>query len=156
MKALLALALVFASNSAFADGFVCYNEFEALEVKVYNHTQASRGTRNAAVMILADTGINYGNKTIAKFTDWNQTLSNVGTIYTAKVDHRFLDSGREGELIAGTKIGNLKTIELDVDFSYDFPAPEGTEFRGDLTLLKRSGGKIQVAMVCSRYLKGAK
>lgn len=147
------LGLALASTPALADGFVCESQHDGLVIKVYNHTQPEEGVRNAAVMVASDSTIAQGNKTIAKFTDANLTLGNVGSVYTAKVDHRFNDSNRKGELIGGTKIGNLKYLVLDIDFSYARPVADGQAVRADLTLVKRDGGQIALAMTCARYLK---
>jgi len=147
------LAMVFSSAPALADGFVCSSERDHLTVKVYNHTKPEMGTRKGAVMVFSDTRVSQGRKTIAKFTDANRTLKSRSSAYLATVDHRFNDSGRKGELIAGTKIGFLKYILLDLDFSFGRPVPKGTKLRGDLTLMKRNGDKIELVMNCIRYLK---
>lgn len=147
------LGLALASTSAKADGFVCESKRENLVVRVYNHTQPQAGTRNGAVMVLSDSSVNAGNKTIARFSEVNGTLENEGVIYTATVDHRFNDSGRKGELVAGTNIGALKTIVLDLAFNYFYPLAADEYVRGDMVLVKRNGDKIQVALDCERYLK---
>jgi hypothetical protein len=148
------LVLSFLSVPAQADGFICENRSEDLVLKVFNHTQPELGTRNAAVMVLSDSSVQAGNKTIARFTDVNGTLNSRNVVYTARVDHRFNDSGRKGELIAGTNIGALKAIILDVDFSYARPVSAGAWIRGDLELVKRNGDTVSVVMDCARYLKG--
>jgi hypothetical protein len=149
-------AIVFAalvSTTAQADGFVCEGNRDSLIVKVYNHTQPTEGTRNAAVMVVSDPSIQLGNKTIARFSDVNSTLSNKGAFYMADVDLRFNDSGRKGELIGGTKLGQLKHISLDVNFSYGEPINSGETAPAILSLIKRNGETIDLDMNCSRYLK---
>src|SRR4051812_5676293 len=135
-KLSLALITLTLSATAHADGFVCQTVEGDLNVKVYNHTQADFGTRTAAVMVLSDPSVGVGNKTIARFTEVNETLTNVGASYEANVDLRFNDSGRKGELMAGTKLGYLKTITLDVAFSYNHPVAAGTTLLGEVSLLK--------------------
>lgn len=153
MKTFAVLGLLLASTPAFADGFVCESERDNLVIKIYNQTQPSAGTRNAAVMIVSDSGVSAGNKTIARFTEANLTLGNEGTVYTANVDHRFNDSNRKGELIGGTKIAYLKHIVLDIDFTYARPVAEGSLLRGALTLVKRDGEQLAIDLSCARYLK---
>jgi hypothetical protein len=153
MKIFAALSMILASTSAFADGFECESARDNLVIKVYNQTAPSAGTRNAAVMIAADTNVSEGRKTIARFSDANLTLGNEGSVYTANVDHRFNDSNRKGELIGGTKIGALKYLVLGIDFSYARPVPAGSLLRGELTLVKRNGEQLAIDLVCSRYLK---
>jgi len=141
-----------ASSVAMADGFVCRTE-GGLTVRAYNNVAPSAGTRNAAVMILSDDSIQYGRKTIARFTDVNGTVSNSGASYEANVDLRFNDSGRKGELILGTKLGELDRISVDVAFSYGAPVSAQELLAGTITATKRNGEIIEQALECSRYLK---
>ena len=154
MKTLFTLiGLALASTPALADGFICASEQDNLVVKIFNHTDPEIGTRNGAVMILSDSSLTYGNKTIATFNDAKSTLGNEGSVYTANVDHRVRESSREGELLAGTNIGNLKFVVVDLDFSYNRPLADGAFVRGDMTLIKRDGDKILIDLSCTRYLK---
>ncbi len=152
MKLLITLLTALSASTAMADGFTCKTYGDELTVKVYNKTQPTEGTRNAAVMILSDSELAYGNKTIAKFTaDGN--LENSGAAYTAGVDLRRLDSSRKGENILGTKLGNVDSIALAVDFKYNEPVAAGTVLLGRVTIVKRDGDIISEKMDCVRYLK---
>lgn len=151
-NAIIALLTVISSTVALADGFVCTSE-SGLNLKVYNHTDAAQGTRTASVMVISDSNVGAGNKTIAKFTDVKGTLNSQSQVYTADVDLRFSDSNRKGELIGGTKLGQLAQIELAIDFSYSQPLNNGEETSAALTLTKRNGEKIVENVNCVRYLK---
>lgn len=151
-NAILATVVALSSMTAFADGFVCSVNEEALTIKVYNHTQPEEGTRNAAVMILSNQDVSFGRKTIATF-DSEGTLRNSGTVYVSKVDLRFSGSSRAGELIAGTKLGQLASIALLVDHNYSYPMEDGEETAGSVILTKRDGERIRLDAVCERYLK---
>lgn len=152
MKALiLSIALAATSSTALADGFVCANE--DIAVKVFNNTDPKVGVRTDAVMVVSDRHVAVGNKTIARFTDVNGRISQKGASYLADVDLRFSDSARKGELIGGTKLGELDTIQLDVDFSYAAPVAAGEMVDATLTLSKRNGQQIELALECKRYLK---
>jgi hypothetical protein len=94
-----------------------------------------------------------GKKTIARFTGTNETLTNVGASYEATVDLRFNDSNLAGRNIGGTKLGMLKTIALDIDFSYSTPLAAGETVDGTLTLIKRNGEELTHKVECTRYLK---
>lgn len=153
MKALVAIALAIFSVNAQADGFLCETVRGDLKVKVFNNTDAEEGTRVASTLIISDTTVSAGRKTIARFTDANGTLESEGARYVADVDLRFNDSGRAGELISGTKLGELDRIIVGVDFSYAAPVEAGEELSGHLVLVKRNGDRIRRALVCSRYLK---
>lgn len=150
---LVFLAAVF-SAPAFADGFVCQSLEEGIKVKVFNHTHAEEGTRNAAIMIVSDLNVNGGRKTIATFEASDSLLTNDGATYTSKVDLRFNGSERKGENILSTKLGEVKFIILDIDFSYAYPVAAGEEVAGELILKKRNGEVIRTDVACTRYLKG--
>lgn len=151
--ALAVSMLVLGAAQANADGFVCQTADGSVNVKAYNQTIPTKGTRNAAVLVVSDPAINYGNKTIARFTA-GHTVVNTGSSYLANVDLRYNDSSRKGELIGGTKLGQLKQIKLDVDFSYAAPIEEGTDLDATITLVKRDGNAVELPAICSRYLKG--
>lgn len=152
MKAILLTAVLAASLSAQADGFKCETE-SGLNVQVFNHTSAEMGTRTGAMMVVSDTSIQYGNKTIAKFSALKSTLTSKNLRYTAKVDLRVSESNRKGELISGTKLGYVSQVLLDVAFSYSNPVAHGSEVPAVLTVVKRNGTYTQEAAVCARYLK---
>lgn len=154
MKSILTgLLVVLATSVSFADGFICESAETGLKVQAYNQVQPQEGTRNAAVLILSDMNVSGGQKTIARFQSANGTLWNESALYTANVDHRFNDSGRKGELVAGTKLAYVDQFELAVDFSYAQPVEDAEILNGMLTILKRGGEVIEVDMVCARYLK---
>jgi hypothetical protein len=153
MKKILTIATLLASTASFADGFRCQALDEPLSVKVFNNTQPELGTRTGAVMIVSDLSVNAGRKTIAVFRDGSETLGSKGATYTSKVDLRFNDSGRKGELIAGTKLGQIKTIVVDVDHQYNMPTVSGAEHDATMTIVKRNGEEIALDLTCERYLK---
>lgn len=153
MKKFAIIAALSLSAIAHADGFVCQTEGEDLIIKAYNHTDAADGTRNAAVMVLSDPSINSGKKTIARFSDVNETLTNVGASYEATVDLRFNDSSLGGRNLGGTKLGYVKSILLDIDFTYAAPVTDMEVIAGTLTLIKRDGDAITHSVNCTRYLK---
>lgn len=149
--ALLALVLI-ASSIAKADGFLCETQ-SGLRLKVFNHVEPSLGTRTPAVVVVSDANVKVGRKTIGVFRDAAAQLLAEDDTYLAKVDLRKKESNRRGELLAGTKLGNVDQIKLYVDFNYSRPVPHGTELTGTMTLLKRDAGLIVHQAVCIRYLK---
>ena len=153
MKLMIATiaSMTLLAGTAFADGFVCKNEAGDLVAKAYNQTNPDEGTRNAAVMVLSNPTLNAGNRTIARFRA-PQTLSNSSSSYVARVDLRFNDH-RSGEYLAGTRLGAVKNLTLDVDFSYATPRDAGSELGGLLTIEKRNGDVIYVDLDCTRYLR---
>lgn len=140
-----------------ADGFHCQARNTGMNIKLFNHVQADEGTRSAAVMVLSQPSIQSPNKTIAKFSDANRTLNYKGYgKYEAKVDLRFNDSGRAGENIGGTKLGQLKSIILDLNFSYntlDVELAKVSSVQGVIKYVKRDGDVLAETVTCARYLK---
>jgi hypothetical protein len=151
-KLLLTIAMVLVANSAKADGFLCETMDGALKVKAFNEVQPEEGTRNPAIMILSDANVQAGRKTIATFES-SQTLGGSSVHYVAKVDLRYNNSNTKGEYLLGTRLGELKKIVLDVDFTYAQPVRRGQEVEGLITATKRNGEVIEQEVVCERYLK---
>ena len=149
---MIALLTLVTSTVVFADGFNCTSE-SGLNIKVYNHVDANKGTRTGSVMVISDSSVGAGNKTIAKMSDVKGTMSSKNEVYTAKVDLRFTDSSHKGELIAGTKLGMLETIKLSIDFSFAAPVKAGEQVDALLVLTKRNQSQIVENVSCVRYLK---
>ena len=153
MKALIVTLAVLASGLvAKADGFVCTSE-SGLVIRVYNHLDATEGTRTGSIMVVSEGGVSDGHHTIARFNDVNGTLSSSNVVYTGNVDLRFSDTSLKGRNIGGTKLAFLDQIILKVNFSYFHPVADGEQMSGTLTLLKRNGEEIEEAANCARYLK---
>lgn len=154
MKILVTMtaALILTGIQAKADGFVCTTE-SGIIAKVFNHTHPEMGTRTGAVMIISDSNISAGNKTIATFKHSTGLLKSKELLYTGKVDLRFSDISRKGELIGGTKLGELAEIKLNVNFNYLYPVADGDLVSGRLHLHKRNGVVLSEFASCARYLK---
>jgi len=154
MKAALLSLVLLLGSSAFADGFICENASGNLRIKVYHQTQPEMGTRNAAILVASDPTISGGRKTIATFSSQNDLLSSHSAIYEADVDLRFKTSDRKGENIGGTKLGDLDSIKLVVDYSFSNPVASGAPVDAELTLVRRTSSDLVMPMTCTRYLKG--
>lgn len=156
MKTITLILTVLFAQLATADGFICATQENDLKIAVYNHVTPAMGTRNAAKMIVSDPNVQFGRKTIATFSSASSTLTSRLLSYSANVDLRFNESNRQGELISGTKLGELKQIDLEVEFTYstNHVLANGEITLADLTLTKRNGEQIKRGMICSRYLKG--
>jgi hypothetical protein len=152
-KSTLITAVAVMGLNATAEGFRCEAAELPLAIKVYGATLSSPATREAQVMVISDTSVSHGSKTIARFTKADGTLSNQGANYVGNVDLRFADISRSGENIAGTKLGEVDRILLAVDFSYVAPIEDGQQVAGTLYLTKRNGDSITVDLECIRYLK---
>jgi len=152
MKTLIMITLMAAGLSAQASGFRCETE-SGLSIQVYNHTNPNMGVRSGAIMVVSDSSVGYGNKTIAKFTDLKGTLTSKTLRYVGSVDLRMVESRRKGELIAGTKLGYVSELVLDIEFTYARPLRNGEKANALLTVVKRNGDLIEDEAVCERYLK---
>ena len=153
MKSLILALVMMVAAQAQADGFECYSEESSLRVKIYNHTQPEKGTRNEAIVILSDSDISHGRKTIATFSDAQGLFRGSSSVYVGKVDLRFNSTGRKGEAILGTKLGELAEVIVRIDFSYANPLANGEEVDAWVGAIKRNGDSVGENMVCARYLK---
>ncbi len=150
------------SNIAAADGFKCEGVNTGVTLQVYNHTQPVEGTRTPAVMVVASSLVRSPNKTIAVFKHENDTLAYLGNgLFQGKIDLQNDESIHKGENIAGTKLGYLKAIQLQLfafygkKFSYKnadlFKNNEIMDAR--ISYLKLTGEVLEEKAICSRYLK---
>ena len=143
-------------NVAHADGFVCQGNNTGINVKVYNQTQAAMGTRTPAIMVVSDPAIASPNKTIAKFTNANGTLTYLGYGKNeGKVDARFAETSRSGENVAGTKLGQLADITLGVNFDYYSAsvAKDAEKLTAKIYYHKLNGETLEETANCARYTK---
>lgn len=156
MKVLNVVAMagmILGSQVASADGFICEDYNETLRIKIFHNVSAKKGTRTAAKMIISDPRVADGRKTIATFDQADGLLTSKALVYGADVDLRYKNSSRKGELIGGTKLGELEALEVYVDFSYAHPLKHAEEADAFLRLYKRNGKEIDIDLVCARYLK---
>ncbi|MBU6153218.1 MAG: hypothetical protein KGP28_02845 [Bdellovibrionales bacterium] len=158
MKTIVLLSVLILPSLALADGFFCKGNHTGLDFKVINHTRASAGTRTPAVMVISSPYVISDRKTIAVFSAKNHTLAYRGRgVYEGQVDLRYPETGRKGENIAGTKLGELKSIQLDIEFSYSHHdsslANSVAEIPGKVFYLKRTGEILEESVVCKRYHK---
>jgi hypothetical protein len=113
-----------------------------------------------AKLVVSDPAIHYGRKSIATFGDGSKgevgTLSNEGAIYLARVDGRVKGINRDGELILGTHLGELRSLEIYVDFKYSAPVADGAQKKGTVLLTKENGETYHRDLSCTRYLKNSR
>jgi len=148
-------ALTGAAQSAHADGFVCATYDRELLVKVYNHTQPSQGTRNAAVMIVSDPSAPAGKQTIAVFRDTDSTLQSFGATYLATVSPRTLPNLNLADtFISAFSLDSIQELDLSVNFSYGLPVVKDGIVDGMLVIQKLNGETVRKEVTCTRYLKG--
>jgi len=99
-------------------------------------------------MVVSDSLVNNPNKTIATFSDENNTLAYLGYgKFQARVDLRYIESNKKGENIAGTKLGQLKNINLQLFGEASFVVD------AKISYVKRTGEIIDEKAICARYLK---
>ena len=163
MKAILfVISVLVASHTAFADGFRCEGVNTGVQIKIFNYTDYTMGTRTPAVMVVADPTVRSPNKTVATFKHENNNLSYLGNgLFEGQVDLRYSETSHKGENIAGTKLGQLKSIQVQLfsQFGRKFSYEHADEFKNNEILdarysyIKRNGEILEEKAVCSRYLK---
>jgi len=159
IKSLLIITAFLATGSAFADGFVCNTADAQLKIALYNQVNPNEGTRNPSTLILSDNMVAAGRKTVARFTADSGNLFAVhsgtaqGLAYVGNVDLRFNDTGRAGEYLMGTRLGEVDYVQIKLDFTYSMPQVSGAEVLGHFYVVKRSGDTLSSPVYCVRYLK---
>lgn len=141
------------ASSTFADGFVCTREEKHIKIHAYNHTNPLQGTRNPAVMILADSAAQRGHRTLAKFTSSTSALDNEASYFSGHVREGVIVADRNA-YIGEMPLEQLHDAHLTVAFAYNDPVENGVEMPGLLTLVSHSGQRYQIGLNCVRYLKG--
>lgn len=155
---ILALFVSLCSASALADGFVCLTEEQNLKLTVYNKVNPTDGTRSPSVMVVSNPQHKIGNKTIARFNAESGTLvsdhlKTGGLLFEGLVDLRYNDVARKGEYLMGTRLGELSSLYLAIDFRYGDNLIDGEYVSGKIIALKRNGKTITAQAHCERYLK---
>jgi len=147
------LALV-AASVAHADGFVCQTQNGAMNLQVYDYTQAAQGTRSPAILVLSDSQASAGFKTIARFTNVKGTLTHSGSTYFANVDLRFSDQSNKTALVGGkVLLEDTDTIQVSIAYNFNEPVKAGEFLPGVLLINTREGEQINMGLACQRYLK---
>jgi hypothetical protein len=150
LAGLSVLSLLAASGVARADGFLCGTDDRELNITVYHDTQSDEGTRNMAVMILSDPDAPKSQQTLARFDESNAQLSTQGTNYDAQIENT---ESREAEVyVSSLPLSNIRSVDLNVAFSYSDPAPSNQTMPGVLTI-EATTGTITKDVSCVRYLK---
>lgn len=146
---------IIAPQGVLADGFICEAINDNLEVRVFNHTKASVGTRNVSVMVVSDPTLNFGERTLLSLNSKQNSLVSRGAHYNASLNFNSNEVSKEvaDKPILGIKLSEIKNIALRVNFSYAYPVKKGTIVDAILTLIDRNDNSHQSAFNCERYLK---
>jgi hypothetical protein len=136
MKKFVVMMAMVGSVSAQAATFVCESE-DGIRIRA-----------NDSVMVVSDTSVQSGRKTIARFTEENGTLTvkdlgEAGPKFIGKVDLRFNDSERAGEYLFGTRLGEIRALELYPNYTED------SDGEGVVTIKLRNGTRRAVNLLCA-------
>jgi hypothetical protein len=144
-------------QGAHADGFDCQARNTGLLIHIVNSPNPAVGTRTPDTMVIRNPLLKPEQQEIVRFSHQNRTLTYLGRgNYLGEVDRRFIDSGRQGENIAGTKLGHLKSVLIDLEFSYAHSdielANSVKEVPGKIFYSKRTGEILEEPVMCRRFL----
>jgi hypothetical protein len=162
MKAIVLAAATMIAAQAHADGFSCTSESGNLKVTVYNNVNPNTGTRTPARMIVSNPNEAAGSKTAAVFNadsgtltmGENESAADTDKVYVGKVDLRFSQISAKDADLLGSRLADLASVSLAVDFKFGDNLAKGEEVDALITLEKRDGGIIKEQAQCERYLKG--
>jgi|GEM_PF-3627234 len=156
MRNLLILtALLCPSLPARADGFICEARYTEIRIRVANHQDPRLGTRSPESMTLSDP-LQPDLPATASFTSANRTLSYQGSgRYLGRVDLRCTRPELRSIFIAGTRLQDLASIVLDIEFSYD---PDVVQLAnavpgipGRIVYQRRDGETLDEPVICKRF-----
>lgn len=144
--------VISAPLSAYASGFLCVSVDQDTQIEVY-FSSASSELEEPPVerMEIKDLMVSPRHQLIAKFHAADGVLSKSGNTIVAHVDLSLPDSSRRGERVGGTVLGALRSIQMEIDFSYQEPVQDGTRFAALVTYLKRNGEELAQDFDCNRY-----
>ena len=154
---LLFLAVLTPLFTAHADGFLCVARHTGLIFEIQNHESPQAGTRTPKLMTLSDP-LQPERKTSALFSDRNHTLLYQGRgNYLGRVDLRTAPPELRTNFIAGTRLQDLHSILLDIEFSYNpdsvVLANTVPEIPGKALYRRRTGEVLDEPVTCKRTLK---
>ncbi|MES2856957.1 MAG: hypothetical protein V4692_13905 [Bdellovibrionota bacterium] len=156
LKTILLAATTFSSLSgAWASGFICMSVDEDTQIRVEFtpiHPDGSNREPRIKEMTVSDPNVTLPYQHIATFFAADGVLTNDGGLIEGVVDLRFPGTSRRGERIGGTKLGALKTITLDIDFSYTEPSNDGSHYAAQATYLKRNGESLNQDFDCVLFM----
>ncbi len=155
----LTCALLLISPLVYADGFRCVGLSSSLKMVVYNHTDAAHGTRTPAIFIISNPSLPKPHQTLLTFSSEEGKLKYQGYgRYLATVDAPALGANSPKTAAAGTTLGQLKSIVLDLDFSYAHDAivlaNTVASIPGTIAYQTEHGDSLDEKVSCVRYRKG--
>ena len=151
---LIIFTIFYSFTTALADGFTCEARHTGLKIRVQNHLNPQAGTRTPEQMSISDP-LQPELKTSALFTDRNHTLSYQGHgNYLGRVDLRTAAPNLRINYIAGTRLQDLNSILLDLEFSYNpdslVLANTVPEIPGKIFYQRRTGEVLDEPVSCKR------
>jgi hypothetical protein len=156
MKVSLTLfAVLFPLHFVDADGFRCETRHTHIRVRVVNHRDPRLGTRSPEFMTLSDP-LQPEIAASASFFSANRTLHYQGAgRYLGQVDLRSTRPELRTIFIAGTRLRDLASILLDLEFSYDPDvvqlANAVPELPGRIYYHRRRGDTLEEPVSCTRF-----
>ncbi|HVK60759.1 MAG TPA: hypothetical protein VM432_04375 [Bdellovibrionales bacterium] len=152
---LLLASIVSMAPNAFASGFNCTSVDQDTMIEVVFtpiHPDGSHREPRVKQMTVSDPNVTEPFRHIATFLASDGLLTNEGGSIEAIVDLRFPGSSRKGERLGGTKLGALKTITLNIDFTYTEPTSNGAHYAAEATYVKRNGEEFQQDFDCVLFM----
>ncbi|MBC7397998.1 MAG: hypothetical protein H7333_11195 [Bdellovibrionales bacterium] len=153
---LLTSMALFTLNTAHADGFRCEGLSSGLKATLYNHTESSAGTRKPSVFMISNPRASKPHRTLIAFTSEARNLEYKGYgRYVGTVGA--LNPLSEDPIIGGASLQQIKTVTLDLDFSYahDAVVLANTlgKIHGTLVYQTKAGYRLDEKVSCLRYHK---
>jgi len=149
MKISAFLFLTFLSSQVWAlSGFNCVSVDRDLVVQIVFGQGQSALRWNSAAMVVSNPHVKKGRQFVARFRSSQGMLEREGSTFIGHVLPQHPDSSRVGERIAGTTLGQLRTISVDIDFTPARAALPTTPLSAQVTYMKRNGQKLAQDFDC--------
>jgi hypothetical protein len=160
----LALAAVVASSImasvASAQGFICTSLDETTQIDIYlvggGSLHEFRPAPRGKMMVVKDITLNPKRQVVATFSTKEGLLRTKDTSFIGKVDPKHPDTNSSGKRVGGTRLGQLKTITVEIDYSFQEKVSDGVRLAAQVTYNKLNGEDLAEDFECVYHSDSSK
>lgn len=104
----------------------------------------------ALAMRVSDPNVSVERSEIAMFEFADGLLNNTGSVLVGYVDLANPKTGRKGERIGGTTLGQLRSVMVTLDIDFNRPSASGQRHSAQAVYLKKIGEELVQDLDCLR------
>jgi hypothetical protein len=169
-----ALTTILFSSTALAHGFVCTSLEQITQIEIHltgtgsltpdvqpqdaqaQDFQDYRPSPRGKLMIVKDITLAPKRQLVATFSAKEGLLRTKDTSFIGRVDPKHPDTNNAGKRIGGTRLGQLETITVEIDYSFQEKVPQGVRLAGQVTYSKTNGDDLAEDFECVYFSDAAK